>query len=153
MNEKLIYKKFEENDINLLFEWANEEECRKNSFDTSPIMYEDHLVWCKDQLTSNIEDIFIIYLENTPVALLRLKYEGNKALISYSVDKQFRGQGLGYKIIDLIEQEHVYRKKCEVLIAKVKNNNTASQNVFERCYYKKYVEDNHYVYIKKIQEG
>ncbi len=34
-----------QDDCNLLFQWANEEVTRKNSFNTAQIKYKDHLKW------------------------------------------------------------------------------------------------------------
>lgn len=150
MEDRLTFKLFAREDIDLLFEWANEEGCRANSFDTKPIEYDTHVKWCQNILTSNMVDIFIIYLNNIPVAQVRLAYEENKALISYSIDKKFRGLGLGYRIVELIVQEPLYRSKCDMLIGKVKILNIASQKVFERCGYNKEIGDNYFIYRKDI---
>jgi len=150
MNESLILKRFTKEDIDLLFKWVNEEETRKNSFDSSFVRYEEHIKWCYDKLLSEAEDIFIVYLENSPVAQLRLRYVKDEALISYSIDSDYRGRGLGYRVIEMIESKHIYRDTCKKLIGKVKKGNIASQKIFERCEYEKNLEANCLVYKKKI---
>ncbi len=150
MGEQLTLKIFQEEDIDLLFEWVNEEGCRKNSFNPEPIDYETHVNWCLDKITSEEVDIFIVYLQNIPVAQLRFLYEKHKALISYSIDKNYRGMGLGYRVIKLIDQEACYKDTCKTLIGKVKKDNLPSQKIFERCGYTKKIEYDHYIYIKDI---
>lgn len=151
MEDKLNLKTFREEDIDLLYEWVNDIECRKNSFHTDSISYNTHKEWCYDKLKSNIVDIFIAYLGKTPIGQLRLSYEDNKAFISYSIDKKFRGIGLGQKVIQLIELEKLYdEKKIDVLVGKVKYDNIASQKVFEHCMYEKKIVENHFVYIKFV---
>lgn len=150
MEDKLTYKSFTKDDIDLFFRWANDEESRKNSFNSSPISYETHVKWCYDKLESSYVDIFVIYLNNVPVAQLRLVYEGNEAYISYSIDIDYRRLGLGYRVIKLIEDEKLVRANCKKLIGMVKEDNIASQKVFEYCKYDKTVNDKHLIYSKNI---
>lgn len=81
-----------------------------------------------------------------------MMYKERTALISYSIDKNFRGLGLGLQLIQSIEKYRLYgENNINELVGKVKLDNIASQKVFEKCYYEKIVENDHFVYRKYIK--
>ncbi|WP_310604076.1 GNAT family N-acetyltransferase [Anaerosporobacter sp.] len=152
MKDKLSVKAFSEEDIDLLYEWANDSESRQNSFCSEPISYDTHVAWCQDKLESEEVNIFIVYLGMIPVGQLRMRYDSTKAYISYSIDNKFRGIGLGKKVIELIEIEQLYKgKQIKELIGEVKCDNIASQKVFEHCMYEKKEKENHLEYVKYVK--
>ncbi|MBS5931621.1 MAG: GNAT family N-acetyltransferase [Clostridiales bacterium] len=152
MENKLVLKLFTMEQVELLYKWANDPDCRKNSFQTESIPYETHVKWCSDKLESNDVDIYIAYLNSIPVGQLRVMYKERTALISYSIDKNFRGLGLGLQLIQSIEKYRLYgENNINELVGKVKLDNIASQKVFEKCYYEKIVENDHFVYRKYIK--
>ena len=60
---KLYLRKATENDVDILFKWANDEVVRKNSFSTGQIKYEDHLAWF-DKLLKDSNRIQFILEQN-----------------------------------------------------------------------------------------
>lgn len=151
MENKLFIKAFSKEQVDLLYKWANDLECRKNSFQSEPIQYETHVKWCNDKLKSKDVDIYIAYLKSIPVGQIRLVYEYKTALISYSIDKNYRGLGLGRQLIQSIEEQKLYGKNnITKLVGKVKLDNIASQIVFEKCQYEKIYKDDHIIFCKFV---
>jgi len=153
--DKVYLRTAQWSDIDLLFNWANDNEVRKNSFKTARINYEDHKKWFEKCMLSKDVDIYIFNLEVNPVGQIRLSYNNETAIISYSIAKKYRGQGFGRVLLNLIESELITaRPDIKLLAGSVKLNNLHSQRVFEENGYEK--EEcvdgniNFYTYTKKI---
>ena len=129
-------------DANILFDWANEENVRKNSFSMEPILYEDHINWLVKNLKDKMCYMYIAYDGKQPVGQIRINIENEKAYISYSVDCAQRGKGYGLGMLmaleDEINQSQIPTKK---LVGLVKCENKASIKAFEKASYNySYVE-------------
>lgn len=141
-------------DVDLLFEWANEEEVRENSFNSEKINYEEHKQWYRNCLEDVVVDSYICYLDSNPVGQIRLNYNNENAIISYSIDKKYRGQGFGGLIIQLVEAEiRQIHPETLFLIGSVKFDNIVSQRIFEKNdYIKRPINESRegFIYCKKI---
>jgi len=123
-------RKVNADDIYLLFNWANEQLVRENSFSKSPICWEDHNKWFHDKVTSKDCKMFILEVNNNDVGQVRFDNVNNQYwLIDYSIDNKFRRNGYGLKIVKYGIRTFDVPVK---FIAKVKNNNIASIKVFNR---------------------
>jgi hypothetical protein len=69
-------------DVDLLYRWRNDPECRKNSINTSHIAYGDHCRWFGRKLNTGNNSIFICIKES----LGRLFRNSNGAKISPTGD-------------------------------------------------------------------
>lgn len=119
-------------DCDLLYEWANDHEVRKNSFNTNQINYEEHMKWFRDKLGSNDTYIYIFKNENGPIGVIRLdKLDDMSMLINYSIDKRHRGNGYATKLLKLIRIKYTNY----VLIGKVKEENIGSIKAFLKAGY------------------
>lgn len=119
-------------DMDLLFKWANDPVVRSNSFNTDPILYENHVTWFKRIMEDPTVLQFIMMDDDIPVGQIRLTVKGNEAEIGYSVGSEFRGKGYGHKVLQLIADEvQKNHPGIKCLIAKVKPENTASNRLFE----------------------
>ena len=139
-----------EDDEKNFFQWANDEETRKNSFHTDLISFEEHKQWFEEKIHSKSCEIYIAYEDETPVGQVRLEYEGDIAHISYSVDKNQRGKGYGKQLIMFAEQILLENGRVNTIMAKVKFDNILSQKVFEKLRYKAYRTKDYFLYSKKI---
>lgn len=134
-----------------MFNWANDTEVRKNSFNNNKILYEDHIKWFNNKINSDKCIIFIVQFKYTPVGQVRIDIEGETGLISYSIDKSYRGKGLAIVMLSLLEDEikkngiYIYK-----LIGFVKFENIASQKVFENLKYNKIIQSEFLEYEKTI---
>jgi RimJ/RimL family protein N-acetyltransferase len=112
----------------LLFDWTNEKTVRINSLNTKPIKWEDHLKWFNEKLKSRQNHIFIYFSNSKPIGQVRLDLEDQVWLIDYSVDIDFRGRGLGTKIL----KKTINLETFNEFKAIVKEENKASIYVFKK---------------------
>lgn len=132
----IILRPVKEDDCDLLFKWVNEKEVRQMSFDTTPILYENHKDWFYKSLLSSLSHLFIICADEKPVGQIRIDIEKNEGIISYSIDKNYRGHGYGSEVLQKIIGE-LKKQKIDVckLTAKVKYCNEASIRAFQKASY------------------
>lgn len=126
INRKISFRKANENDAKLLFDWANDKDVRINSLNQFPILWENHLQWFESKLNSPNTLIFILERENEPLGQIRFDKVGEFWEIDYSIDKKERGKGYG-KII--VKQGLDYFKDG-IYKARVKKENISSKKVF-----------------------
>lgn len=134
-----------QNDCELLFKWANDEDVRMNAFNSKTIEYEEHREWFKKKLESKDVYMFIINVEEIPIGQIRIDIDNQIGIIDYCIDQAWRGKGYGtmvlIEIINLINKESLPIIK---LMGKVKHENKVSQNAFIKSgYLQKYNE--HYM--------
>ncbi len=131
----LALKKVKPADVDLLFQWANDSEVRRNAFHTEPILYENHVKWFANMLADASVYQYILYQEETPIGQIRLNIEGGEAIIDYSISANYRGKGYGNKLLQLLKQQLAADKIPDVikLTGQVKYENPASARVFEKC--------------------
>lgn len=126
----LFLRKAQFDDVDLIFKWANDPEARKNSFNSNPIPYEDHVRWFESRMKSKDSYIFVMMEGDIPVGQCRLDVKNGEGMISYSVDSNFRGRGFGKKMLELLcrEADSIEGLKC--LAGEVKPDNIPSGKVF-----------------------
>ena len=130
-------RKADKNDMDLLFQWANDRTVRNNSFSTKQIQYEEHKQWYQNLLnrTDCIQYIYMQELE--AIGQVRLTINGSVAEISYSICEEKRCMGYGKTILRLLyKQVKEDFPQIKKLIAKVKPENTASRKVFTEVGYR-----------------
>ncbi|BAY60649.1 glycosyltransferase family 28 protein [Calothrix brevissima NIES-22] len=125
-------------DCQLLWEWSNDPEVRAFSFSTKPIPWEDHVEWFQSRLHSSNTILYIGVAKNDlPVGQIRYDINGDEAIISISIDKKFRHQGYGYKLIHLGCKKIFSNSHISLIHAYIKNDNQASIKVFSKAGFKK----------------
>lgn len=131
----LSLRKVDPADVDLLYEWANDSEVRKNAFHTEPILYENHVKWFAKMLEDSSVYQYILYRGESPIGQIRLNVEGDEALIDYSISPEYRGKGFGSKLLQLVRKQIVADKISAVtkMIGQVKYENQASARAFEKC--------------------
>lgn len=137
-----------EEDKDLLFEWANDKECRKNSFHSEAISYEEHCKWFSKQLVNQKCCMYLCYCENIPIGQVRINCEGEAGCISYFIASEYRGRGHAYNMLLLMECE--MKGKIKQLTACVKYDNIASQMVFRKGNYIGIREKDYIKYSKNL---
>lgn len=134
----LQLRKITEKDVRLLFLWANEEEVRNNAINTHKIDWEDHINWFNKKLQSHDSYMFIGFLQDEPIGQIRFDRENDDYVVDYSIEKNYRGRGLGTDIVK--EGIKVLREIIHepfTVIAIVKEGNIASSKVFTRLRFAK----------------
>ncbi len=138
-------------DIDLLYRWANDPVTRQNGFHTEQISYEEHRAWYAGVMQDDSTLLYICLEDHKPVGQIRLRVEGGQALISYSVDPENRGRGVGTRLLGLAE-ERLKREypRAELLWGEVKYENVPSLRAFEKNGYAREDRENCVVYRKEI---
>jgi RimJ/RimL family protein N-acetyltransferase len=134
-NSRTALRKAVEEDVNLLFNWANDTDVRNNALNSEPIIWENHVKWFGNMLNSDKTKIFILEKANVPIGQIRLDkiLHSDFWMIDYSIDYKFRGKGFGKLIlIKMMELEPKIKLK-----GIVKDENYPSQKVFEKLGFKK----------------
>lgn len=148
-----------EDDMDLLYQWANDSEVRKNAFHTEKIAYDTHKTWFANVLKD--EDVLQYLLvkedgegnhKTEEIGQIRLNIDGNKAVIGYSIAKDMRKKGFGEKMVQMVEEKlQETGKNIGVLIAQVKYENPASAKVFEKCGYTAARKEAYIEYTKQLK--
>lgn len=150
---KIILKEVTSEDIDLLFEWANDDTVRGNSFNSSKIEYNEHKAWFYRKLQSCDCKIYIGYCNDIPIGQIRIDIEGEAAVIGYSVDRRYRGKGFGTLLLnELISKVREANRHIKRVIGKVKDNNFSSQRTFEKAGFIRKIEDENIIYYKSVGE-
>jgi RimJ/RimL family protein N-acetyltransferase len=113
-------------DCLLFFEWANDGDVRKNSFSPEKIEWKNHVTWFDSKLNNDQSKLYVLMNNNIPLGQVRLDKEGEFWIVDYSIDKKYRGKGLGKEIIKLISKTGIRPIK-----AVVKTNNESSLRAFK----------------------
>lgn len=147
----LLLREVNSNDMMLIFNWSNDPAVRLESFNSEPILLENHKKWFTKVMDDNNILFYILQEDGKDVGQIRLAVENNTAVISYMISAEFRGRGLGKKIIHLAE-ERIKQAKTDVIYlkAEVKIDNKASEKVFVDNGFDKTLKDEYIEFIKKI---
>ncbi len=150
--QKIWSRKATESDSSLLLLWRNDPVVRKNSFNSNPITSEEHSEWLKKCLASVDVEIYLYFIDEEPLGQVRLNYEKDVAIISYSIAEPYRGFGFGREIIrdvELLTQRN--HPETKYFIGNVKIDNIASQKIFEDNQFELQAQfDGYYTYRKSL---
>jgi spore coat polysaccharide biosynthesis predicted glycosyltransferase SpsG/L-amino acid N-acyltransferase YncA len=119
------------NDLAIIFEWVNEPVLRQQSFNPTPITLQDHSNWFNKKISDPLNYFYIFEYKNTPVAQLRFD-TGEEAVISYSIDKKYRGRGWGTLVLQ--SGIELFRDECQEtipVVGYIKAGNENSHRVFK----------------------
>lgn len=121
-------RKATEEDMELLYKWANDPLVRANSFSTEIIDYEKHQEWFQNLLVDNSSIQYIYLCDNEMIGQIRIKIKDEMAELSYSIRADRRHMGHGKNILQLLkEQIKIDCPRVKKLTGNVKAENIASQ--------------------------
>lgn len=121
-------------DAELLWQWANDPSVRANSFHPEAIPLDEHIEWYKGKLTSPDTRIWLLELNEVPVAQIRYdRVRADTAEIDFSVVPDYRGRGLGARAL-ILTSDMAYRELgVKRLKGVVLNSNEASVRAFTKA--------------------
>jgi len=121
-----------ENDRELLFGWANDPDVRANAKNSKPITWDEHVVWFNNKLSNEFTHMYILGNLQENIGIVRFDKTLEGYVISYSIDKNYRGKGFG----KLVLKEGLKNLGVIVdnpnLLAYVKKGNIASEKIFDK---------------------
>ncbi|MBI4232965.1 MAG: GNAT family N-acetyltransferase [Chloroflexi bacterium] len=124
-----------EEDCRLLWEWANDPEVRRQSWNSAPISWEEHVQWFQQKLTDSSCAIYLAVNNlGQPVGQVRFDVAANgQAEVSVSMDASFRGKGYGTAAIEGAAKLFLGARRFQMLTAFIKPDNRASVRAFEKA--------------------
>jgi UDP-2,4-diacetamido-2,4,6-trideoxy-beta-L-altropyranose hydrolase len=127
---RLFLRPAAETDMELFLTWANDPTVRVNCYNPDPIALDNHKKWFSAKLAS--EDTLMLVLEvcGMPAGQIRYDRTGDVADIGFSIDRRFRGLGLGQRIIEASITRAFEKLNVSMLRAEVFQSNSASQSAF-----------------------
>ena len=136
-------------DVELIFNWANDELVRQNAINKEAVKWENHVIWFESKILSQETYIFILELDSLPIGQIRFDKEQDGFLIDYSIDKEFRGNGFGQQIlIQSLQKIYEFEGDNITIKATVLKTNIGSKKVFEKAGFLEDTSNNLYIYYK-----
>jgi UDP-2,4-diacetamido-2,4,6-trideoxy-beta-L-altropyranose hydrolase len=120
-------------DEKLLLEWANDPTTRSNAFSPAPIPADGHARWLRQKL-GDMASVRLYIVETADgVALGQVRFEwGDRGWeIDYSIAPEFRGYGLGRRLLDTALMRLRAVAPGAPVFGQVKSDNISSRKVFE----------------------
>ncbi len=128
----LRLRSIRQSDEKLLLQWANDPLVRSNGFYGAQISGPEHHAWFRRRL-DDPENCCLLIADlavGTAVGMVRFERSTAGWAIGYSVAADFRGIGLGRRMLALALDWHAVRHPRAGYIARVKSSNQASRKVF-----------------------
>lgn len=143
-------RKVRQEDLDRIYEWSNDPADRAGSFNSEPIIYENHIKWFAKLQTLKDATLYVFIVNREPVGQAKITLKGDgSAEVGYGIAANSRGKGLGNTIIPLVENEVFLYFHVTQMIAEVKSNNIPSLKIFSRNHYKKVKESEGIVLLSK----
>lgn len=146
------------NDVDIVYEWFKDATTRKYAFSKGDVSYAEHQIWYLNKLQDENSVLFIAKKDEIDVGQIRIDYicEKRAGVISYSVDKAYRGRGYGKDILTSAELylngNSVWNGDLRELVGRVKKENIPSQKCFEKLGYTKIICKEYIEYRKQIKK-
>jgi len=145
--DKISYRDACISDSKLLFDWINDVSTRKNSLNKQSIKWEDHIKWFNLKLENKEDCKIFIFSQNFPVGVLRLDRISQGFKISFSVDKDFRGKGIGFRMVNRIVNDFSDLN----FFAEVVKGNKNSKKIFMKNQFKILETNQNYITYQKLK--
>jgi RimJ/RimL family protein N-acetyltransferase len=143
-NDLITLRQACESDAENLWNLANDPDVRAASFSTSPILWENHVLWLKKTLDNQSCTLFIA-LSKAKEFIGQVRYDviGKEATVSISLKKDYRCKGYGSKLISLSAQKIFNQIQITTIHAYVKQENESSITAFTKANFKTVKENIH----------
>lgn len=115
-----------------LWQWRNDPETRRASFNQAEIPLEDHTRWFEEGLASADRRIYIVQADGVDAGVIRLDLNNDEATVNINLAPEWRRKGIGILALRALCHEAFGRLGLKRLTAEVKADNTASRIAFER---------------------
>ena len=120
-------------DVGLYFNWVNDPEVRKASIKTEKIEFKNHEAWFYGKLKSQDAYLYLVSFNDAAIGQVRFDIEGDKAVIDYSIDAQYRGLGMGVMMLQkAMESFRSEPSSVSKVAGFVRTDNFASNSTFEK---------------------
>ena len=127
-----------ENDCRNLFNWRNDPDTRRNSFNTEKVKWEDHKKWFENILKNPLRDLYILSDDSVAIGTIRFDKipDKNCAEISITIAPKERGKRYGLEAIKKFSLIYLNDNNLDYIFAEIKMMNDISLNTFAKAGYK-----------------
>ena len=135
-NRELTYRRASEEDMLMYFDWANDEEVRRQSFQTGAILLENHEKWFYKKIAD--PDCIMLVFENDnqePVGQIRMEKQKNEEgfSIGISIAQHARNKGYATKMFIAASDYFFSLFPAEKIIAYIRAENISSTRSIEKA--------------------
>ena len=120
-------------DCNLYFEWANDADVRNNAINRALIPWSDHKKWFSERVNNERSLMILFFLGESPVGQIRVDWEGAIGWIDYSVDRSYRGAGLGSLMLTELTKMISHLPEKPTIYGTVRSDNKSSARAFQKA--------------------
>ena len=132
-NNHLSLRKVIKTDEILLFDWINDPDVRKWSFNKNSITLDVHKIWFKQKFDNVNVLMWIFEINSTPAGLVRLEKDNSEVVLNYLIASQFRGKCLASKMLKIAMNEARSHSQNIKVFAYTLPENIASIKSLERA--------------------
>ncbi len=118
-------------DCDQIWQWRNDPETRRSSFDEREIPLAEHRTWFEATLARPDRRFYIIVLEGTDVGMIRLDRQGADAIVNVNLAPEWRGRGVGRAALRTLVEGAFAEPGLRRLVARMKRLNVGSRRAFE----------------------
>jgi RimJ/RimL family protein N-acetyltransferase len=136
---QLVFRTAQTKDAQLYFDWANDPDTRRQSFNSNPISLETHTAWFTRKLT-DANALLLVFFNELEQAVGQVRFERtpvadmpNEIIIGISVDARQRGKGMATQVIQQGCAACREQWGMVAIHAYIKADNQASMRAFERA--------------------
>lgn len=131
----LSFREANISDLQLYFDWANDEVVREHSYNSAKIDFESHSKWFSEKVEDKSCLLLIFQNEDIKnVGQIRIQKQNNReSIIGISIDMAFRGNGYAKEMIQLASNYFLVLNPDFVINAFIKKNNLNSKYAFEKA--------------------
>jgi RimJ/RimL family protein N-acetyltransferase len=131
----LSFRKPTLNDMQLFFKWANDDEVRKQSYDSQKIQLSTHIQWFEYAIMSESYNMYVFQDGNKEnIGQVRIQKQNEmEALIGISIDFQHRGKGYAKEMLKIASDDFLNLNRGLLINAYIKENNISSKHSFEKA--------------------
>lgn len=139
-------------DAELTYQWASSQKVRQYSLSKDTIQFHNHVAWLAGKLTDPKCIFYIAVFCGKPVGSIRFDLNDEDAVISYLLDPDYHGQGLGAVMLKkgISSLCAVAGHKIMRISGIVMPDNISSCKTFERFGFEKALEGENYKYTMNI---
>lgn len=121
-------------DLEIYFNWANDELVRSQSFNSAPISKKEHELWFNEKLndTKCAMYLFQDHLNNYIGQVRMQAVDSGEVIIGISIDANARGKGYGTQMLIQATEDYHLKNPDLGIHAYVKMENKVSVNIFEK---------------------
>lgn len=157
INRNINFRKANENDMMLYFDWTKDVSVRENSYQSEPISLEKHTNWFLNKIKDSncCMMVFENHL-NIPIGQVRIQITNKEnAIIGISTDVNQRGKGYAGRMIKMASENFLKSHPKIRIQAYIKLGNEVSSKAFENAGYQSdtvliYENEASHLYIKEL---